>query len=98
AEMLYAATEAADERVVIALGALSEARGLSPARVALAWLLSRPGVTSPIVGAGKIGHLEDAVQSLEVTLTEPEIANLEAPYIPHAASFYQEVPGSDQDR
>ena len=64
----------------------------------LAWLLAKPGVTSPLVGSGKIAHLEDAVGALPVTLNDEEMALLEANYIPHACSFYREVPGADQDR
>jgi aryl-alcohol dehydrogenase-like predicted oxidoreductase len=58
-------------------------RGVPPARIALAWLLSRPGVAAPIVGATHIEHLGDAVASLDVTLTEEEVRFLEEPYIPH---------------
>ena len=54
------------------------------ARVALAWLLSRPGVTAPIVGATKPAHLEEALAALDLTLTAEEAAALEAPYRPHA--------------
>jgi 1-deoxyxylulose-5-phosphate synthase len=65
-----------------ALRAVAAERGVPPAQIALAWLLGRPGVTAPIVGATKIGHLEDAVAATEVTLTETEITRLEAPYRP----------------
>ncbi len=58
-------------------------RGLPPARVALAWLLSRPGVTAPIVGASRIHHLDDAVAALEISLSEEESRFLEEPYRPH---------------
>jgi aryl-alcohol dehydrogenase-like predicted oxidoreductase len=51
--------------------------------VALAWVLAKPGVTAPIVGATKMRHLDDAVGALEVHLTPEEIAFLEAPYVPH---------------
>ncbi|MFE9064365.1 aldo/keto reductase [Streptomyces violaceusniger] len=61
---------------------IAEKRGVSPARVALAWLLGRPAVTAPIVGATKIGHLEDAVAAVGLTLDEAEVARLEAPYRP----------------
>jgi aryl-alcohol dehydrogenase-like predicted oxidoreductase len=54
------------------------------AEVALAWLLSRPVVTAPIIGATKLPHLETAFRSLDLSLTEDEIATLEAPYRPHA--------------
>jgi aryl-alcohol dehydrogenase-like predicted oxidoreductase len=98
ASMLYDTTAAADSRVVAAVGAVAEARGVSRAQVALAWLLAKPGVTSPLIGSGKIAHLEDAVAALSVTLSDEEMAMLEADYIPHACSFYREVPGTDQDR
>jgi aryl-alcohol dehydrogenase-like predicted oxidoreductase len=80
---MYAHSEAADERVVDALGLVAEQRGIPRAQIAMAWLLSRPGVTSPIVGATKPHHLEDAVAALNVQLSKEETAALEAPYIPH---------------
>jgi len=80
---MYSHTEAADEQVVNAVGRVAEQRGISQAQVALAWLLSRPGVISPIVGATKPHHLQDAVAALGVQLTKEENAALEAPYIPH---------------
>jgi 1-deoxyxylulose-5-phosphate synthase len=58
-------------------------RGLSSAPVALAWLLNRPGVTAPIVGATRLGHLEDALAAEELTLTEEEMRRLEELYVPH---------------
>jgi aryl-alcohol dehydrogenase-like predicted oxidoreductase len=63
---------------------VAAARGLSPAAVALAWLLSRPVVTAPIVGATRLEHLETALSALDVTLTGDEIRTLGAPYGPHA--------------
>lgn len=98
ADMLYAASESADRQVVDAVGRVAADRGVSYAQVALAWLLSRPQVTSPIVGAGKLAHLEDAVSALALTLSSDDCAALEDPYQPHARSFYQEIPGRDQDR
>ncbi len=83
AQRLYASTEAADGRVLSAVEAIAAHRGSSPARVALAWLLQKEGVTAPIVGATKMHHLEDAVASLEVTLSPEEMRSLEAPYLPH---------------
>ena len=85
---LYAGFAAADEAVIAAVGALAEARGLPRAQVALAWLLSKPGVTAPIIGASKPHHLEDAVAALSVRLTPEEIARLEAPYVPHAVAGF----------
>jgi aryl-alcohol dehydrogenase-like predicted oxidoreductase len=58
-------------------------RDLPPAQVALAWLLHRPGVTSPIVGATKPGHLADALAAAEVALSPDELARLEEPYRTH---------------
>lgn len=72
-----------DAEVVAANRAVAAARGVSPAVTALAWLLSRPAVTAPIIGATKPGHLETAVQALDVQLTESEVAAMEAPYRPH---------------
>jgi len=62
---------------------VAAARDVAPAQVALAWLLSKPGVTAPIVGATKKRHLKDALAAEELTLTEDEIARLEKPYVPH---------------
>ena len=53
------------------------------AQVALAWLLSRPGVTAPIVGATRLGHITDALAAAELTLTGDEVRRLEEPYAPH---------------
>jgi hypothetical protein len=65
---MYSTTEDADRKVVDALGQLSEKRGIPRAQLALAWLLSKSGVTAPIVGASKPHHLEDAVAALSVKL------------------------------
>jgi aryl-alcohol dehydrogenase-like predicted oxidoreductase len=72
-----------DFDVVDAVRAVAAERGLPPAQVSLAWLLSKPAVTAPIVGATKIGHIEDAVAATTVTLSAEETARLEAPYRPH---------------
>ncbi|HZI94433.1 MAG TPA: aldo/keto reductase [Patescibacteria group bacterium] len=72
-----------DFRVLDALLEVSAARGAKPAQVALAWLLSVPGVTAPILGATRIDHITDAAAAVEMTLTPEEIAKLEAPYKPH---------------
>ncbi|MGZ5426078.1 MAG: aldo/keto reductase, partial [Thermoanaerobaculia bacterium] len=65
------------------------ARGVEPAVVALAWLLSRPAVTAPIIGATKLAHLETALSALDVTLADEEIRALEAPYRPHAVRGFK---------
>jgi 1-deoxyxylulose-5-phosphate synthase len=72
-----------DFDVVDAVRAVAAERGLPPAQVALAWRLGKPVVTAPIVGATKLRHLEDAIAAVEVTLSEDEVARLEAPYRPH---------------
>jgi 1-deoxyxylulose-5-phosphate synthase len=73
----------ADYQVQERLMDLADRRGLPAAQLALAWLLHKPGVTAPIIGASKISHLEDAVDALEVSLTEDEMKYLEEPYQPH---------------
>jgi len=70
----------ADFAVKEALNQLAKAKGLSPMRIALAWVLSKPAVTAPIVGASKLHHLDDAIAALEIRLTEDEIKALEEPY------------------
>ncbi|KPF62620.1 alcohol dehydrogenase [alpha proteobacterium AAP81b] len=87
--LIYRRTEDADRKVAEAVASVAAARGLPRAQVALAWLLQVPGVTAPIVGASKPGHLEDAVAALEVVLTKEEVAALEAGYIPHAVSGFR---------
>ncbi len=73
----------ADNRVVEAVAQVAVKRGIPPAQVALAWLLHKPGVTAPIIGASKSHHLEDAVAALSAKLTEEEITALESVYVPH---------------
>jgi 1-deoxyxylulose-5-phosphate synthase len=72
-----------DYDVVDAVRSVAGERGLPAAQIALAWLLGRPGVTAPIVGATKLAHVEDAVAAVDVTLDAEEVARLEAPYRPH---------------
>ena len=75
--------EEGDFAVVDRVGEIAKARGVPNAQVALAWLLAQPGVTAPIVGASKPHHLDDAIASLDVKLTDDEIARLSEPYRPH---------------
>ncbi|MFF6783559.1 aldo/keto reductase [Streptomyces sp. NPDC012510] len=75
-----------DREIVDAVTRIAGERGVPRARVALAWLLSRPSVAAPIVGATKPHHLDDAVASLDLTLTEKETEELEGPYTPRAIS------------
>jgi aryl-alcohol dehydrogenase-like predicted oxidoreductase len=81
---LYAQTVDADGKVVEAVAAVARERGVSRAQVALAWVLAKPDVSSPIIGASKEAHLDDALAALTLGLTEAEITRLEAPYVPHA--------------
>jgi 1-deoxyxylulose-5-phosphate synthase len=75
--------EDADFDVVDVVREVAEERGLPPAQIALAWLLAKPAVAAPIVGATKLRHLEGAIAATDVTLSEEEAARLEAPYRPH---------------
>ncbi|MFI6742298.1 aldo/keto reductase [Nonomuraea sp. NPDC050451] len=75
--------EDADFDVVDVVRTVAGERGLPPAQLALAWLLGKSGVSAPIVGASKVGHLNDAIAAVEVSLSEEETARLEAPYRPH---------------
>ena len=72
-----------DFTVVERVTQIAQRRGVSNAQVALAWMLTRPGVTAPIVGASKMNHLEDAIASLQLKLESHEITALEEPYEPH---------------
>ena len=73
----------ADFDVADRCGEVAAERGVTPAQVALAWLLHRPGVTAPIVGATKLSHLEDALAAEQLSLSPAEIERLEEPYVPH---------------
>ena len=79
-EMYYAD---ADFAVVDRVVEVAEQRGVQPAQVALAWLLHKPGIVSPIIGATKMPHLEQAVEATEIELSDAEIESLEEPYRPH---------------
>jgi len=83
---LYSKTEDADRAVIDRVCQVANARSIPPAQVALAWVLSRPVVTAPIIGATRPYHLEDAVGALGLRLSQEEILSLEEPYIPHAIS------------
>jgi len=80
ADQLYVS---ADFDVVDVVRGVAAERGVPAAQVALAWLLHKPGVTAPIVGATKLAHLEDALAATELRLSDAELAKLEAPYQPH---------------
>jgi aryl-alcohol dehydrogenase-like predicted oxidoreductase len=83
AEMLYSSITADSDRAIIeAVDAVARARGVTRAQIALAWLRTKPVVTAPLVGASTTTQIDDAVASLEITLTADEIQRLEAPYTP----------------
>ncbi len=73
-----------DQEVIDAVRRVAEARGVAPAQIALAWMLTKPVVAAPIIGATKLQHLDDAIAALDVQLSAEEIKQLEAPYRPHA--------------
>lgn len=77
-------SHAGNAAVIDALRQVAEQRGAHPATIALAWLLAKPGVTAPIVGVTKLAHLDTALAAVSLTLTDDEIAHLEAPYQPQA--------------
>ena len=89
ARRLYARTEEADRKVVDRVVDIAARRGVPQAQVALAWLLSKPVVTAPIIGATKLQHLEDAVAAVTVKLSPEEVAALEEPYMPHAVAGFE---------
>jgi len=74
---------AADEKMVEQVRKVAEMRGVPAAQIALAWHLHKPGVVAPIVGASKIGHLEDAIAAVDIALSGEEMAFLEEGYVPH---------------
>jgi 1-deoxyxylulose-5-phosphate synthase len=76
----------ADFVVVDRCAEVAGERGVPPAQVALSWLLGRPGVTAPIVGATKLKHLEDALEAEQLTLSDEEVERLEEPYVPHGVA------------
>lgn len=85
---LYTQFPDSDRLIVDQVSAIAGARGVPRAQVALAWLVQKKGVTSPIVGASKPDHLKDAVAALSLKLTAEEIASLEKPYVPHSISGF----------
>ncbi len=72
-----------DKAIVDRVAEIAAERGVSRAQVALAWVLAKPFVTAPIVGATKPAHIDDAVAAVDLELTADEIARLEEPYTPH---------------
>ena len=85
----YDATAAADRLVIERVAEVAAQRGVPMAHVSLAWMLQKPPVVAPVIGATKLSHLEAAVESLAVTLTAEEMAFLEEPYVPHGIVGHQ---------
>ena len=83
AATMYGRTEDFDQAVVDCVETMAKAKDVSMATLAIAWLLAKPGVTAPILGATKPKHLDDAVAAFDVKLTPDEIASLEKNYVPH---------------
>ena len=87
ADSLY--TPAADQPLIDRAGEIAAAKGVTSAQIALAWLLQKPGVTAPIVGATKLSHLEQALAAVDLRLDDDEIDQLEALYKPHATAGHE---------
>jgi aryl-alcohol dehydrogenase-like predicted oxidoreductase len=83
---MYAAEDPVQKEIISTVGAIASERGVSYARVALAWVLQKPGVTAPIIGATKVEHLTEAVNAVEFALSADEVARLEKPYRPRPIS------------
>jgi 1-deoxyxylulose-5-phosphate synthase len=85
---LYTQFPESDRQIVDQVSAIASARGVPRAQVAMAWLVQKKDVTSPIVGASRPEHLKDAVAALSLKLSAEEIASLEKPYVPHSISGF----------
>ena len=86
--ILFFHQDDADRRVIDQVEEVARARGLPMAQIALAWLIAKPVITAPIVGAARTSHLDDAVAALDLILTEDETSRLEDPYIPHKVTGF----------
>ncbi|MPN26032.1 L-glyceraldehyde 3-phosphate reductase [bioreactor metagenome] len=89
ANKLYDATSDSDQKVVDAVGSVAQQCGVAPAQIALSWLLQKPWITAPIVGASKPQHLKDAVAALDIQLAPGQIQAIETPYIPHPIAGHE---------
>ncbi|WP_369788853.1 aldo/keto reductase [Rouxiella sp. WC2420] len=86
---LYGETEEADAKIAERVAKIAEDHSVPRAQIALAWILSKPAVTAPIIGASRAGHLEDAIAALDIRLSIEEIAELEMAYVPHQATGFK---------
>ncbi|WP_227286145.1 aldo/keto reductase [Boseongicola sp. H5] len=82
ANQLYDASRAQDDQIARAVSELAEARGVSMAQIAYAWVATRPGITAPLIGISRVELFDDAIAALEIALSEDEVAKLEAAYRP----------------
>jgi aryl-alcohol dehydrogenase (NADP+) len=80
--------ESSDRKIVERLAEVAAARGVPQAQIALAWMLSKPAITSPIIGATKAHHIDDAVAAVDLELSDDEIGRLEEPYEPHGVAGF----------
>ena len=85
---MYEATLEADRKVIDAVATVAQNRGVPRAQIALAWVLQKPAVAAPIIGASKPNHIEDAIAALSIRLTADELAVLEGQYVPHAIAGF----------
>jgi len=82
-------TDAGDRAIIGRVAEVAADLGVPRAQVALAWVLRNPAVTAPIIGASRLGHLDDAIAALDVHLTDDDVARLEEPYAPHPVVGFQ---------
>jgi aryl-alcohol dehydrogenase-like predicted oxidoreductase len=85
---LYEAEEESDRQIVEAVATVAEARGVTRAQVATAWVLQKSAVTAPIIGATRVNHLDDAIAAVDLVLSADEIATIERPYTPRAVAGF----------
>lgn len=88
-QYLYSQTQEADKQVVARVAEIAAERDVPRAQIALAWVLQKEPVAAPIIGTTKMSHLDDAVASLTIQLTEEEMSRLEEPYVPHRVMGHQ---------
>ncbi|MFK7848685.1 MAG: aldo/keto reductase [Rhodothermales bacterium] len=88
AKSIYAEVSESDKEIVARVKQVADQHSVSRAQVALAWVLQKSGITSPIIGTSKISHLDDAVAALSLKLTDENIAYLEEPYVPHETAGF----------
>jgi len=85
---LFTRTEEADRQIAGRVAEIAASRGVPRAQIALAWVLARPGMSAPIIGATKASHLEDAIAATGITLTAEETSRLEELYVPHPVTGF----------